>query len=858
MPVLAGRVCIPLIGVLLVSPPLFAASAEECRDLFLHGKYEECIDAAEKQIKGNDHQEDFPEVKARAELALGRYDDAWKTLRSGLARNNVSIRLRWQLVRMAPFAGHENDRQRIESEIDVLVRNAAWRYSQGAENLVTLAWFALEQGADPKEVQSVMLQRARKLDPENRVPVLAMGQLALNKRDFALAADIFRPAWETWPDDPEIALGLARALESSDPRRAEGFLRKALQENPRHVDAILIGAEKRIDGEEYDLAVEQIQKALDVNPLHPRALALLSVVQTLRGEKEPAAETRKKALGTWKTNPEVDHLIGKKLSQKYRFEEGAAAQRQALSFQPDYLPALKQLAQDLLRLGEEEEGWKIADQAYQQDQYDVASYNLVTLREEIERFTTLEQDGFRVRMDAHEAEVYGPRVLALLAQARKNLCPKYDVELPETILVEIFPRPADFAVRTFGMPAAGGYLGVCFGDVITANSPASQETQPVNWESVLWHEFTHVVTLNKTHNRMPRWLSEGISVYEERQHDPAWGQRMTPAFRKMIVDGELTPIHQLSSAFLAPPSPQHLMFAYYESSLVVEHIIENYGDDALLAMLDDLAIGMEINETIARHTVPLPQLEKEFAESVKRKRLQYGWYVDWSPVELTRLLQRPDAAEALLDWANHHPRNYVGLKTCGELLLKLNRPLDALRLFQQAVFLFPNEAGSDSALAQLAQLQQQFGQKDEERKTLEQLVAIDDAAPQALLRLIELDTAAEDWKQVRKRALQLLAVKPLISQPHAALARAAEELNEPDQAIRSLRSWMQLRPADIAGLHYRLAVQLRKTGEREEARRQILMALEQAPRFRAALSLLLDLQDDNPQVVVPRESRDAN
>jgi tetratricopeptide (TPR) repeat protein len=844
MPVFAGRVCIPAMLV-VISSPLFAASVEDCQDLFLHGKYEECIHAAEKQIKSNDRQEDFPEIKARAERALGRYQDAWKTLRSGLTKNNVSIRLRWELVQTAPFAGHENERERIKSEIDALVRNAAWRYSQNAENLVTLALFALDQGADPKEVQSVMLQRARKLDPGKRVTVLAMGQLALNKRDFTLAADLFEPAMKQWPDDPEITLGLARAVESSDPRRAQRLLRLVLQANPRHLDAILLGAERQIDGEEYEQALEQIHRALAINPFSPQALSLRSVVQLLQGTAEAAAQTRHKALSTWKTNPEVDHIIGKKLSQKYRFEEGAAAQRQALAFQSDYLPALKQLAQDLLRLGNEAEGWKIAEQAYQQDQYDVASYNLVTLRQELERFTTLEKDGFHVRMDAHEARVYGPRVLSLLAQARETLCPKYKVELPETILVEIFPRPSDFAVRTFGMPAAGGYLGVCFGDVITANSPASQQTHPVNWESVLWHEFTHVVTLNKTHNRMPRWLSEGISVYEERQHDPTWGQRMTPSFRKMISDGELTPIHQLSSAFLTPPSPQHLMFAYYESSLVVEHLIENYGEDALLAILDDLSVGMEINETLARHTVPLPQLEKEFAESVKLRRLQYGWYVDWSAADLSRLVERPDPAEALLGWAHHHPRNYLGLKTCAELLVRLDRPGDARRLFQQAVTLFSEETGSESALAQLASLQQQLGERDEEQKTLKQWVEIDDAASPALLRLIEIESAAENWKQVRRYALQLLAIKPLIPQPHAALARASEALGEPDQAIRALESWLQLGSADLADVHYRLAIQLHKTGNREEALRHVLIALEEAPRFRSALSLLLRLKEDN-------------
>ena len=128
------------------------------------------------------------------------------------------------------------------------------------------------------------------------------------------------------------------------------------------------------------------------------------------------------------------------------------------------------------------------------------------------------------------------RVLELLQQARETLCEKYDVKLEQPIVIEIFPQQKDFAVRTFGMPGVAGFLGVCFGRVITANSPASQGENPANWEAVLWHEFCHVVTLHKTHNKMPRWLSEGISVYEERQADPTWGQSMTPQYREIILE----------------------------------------------------------------------------------------------------------------------------------------------------------------------------------------------------------------------------------------------------------------------------------------------------------------------------------
>ena len=51
--------------------------------------------------------------------------------------------------------------------------------------------------------------------------------------------------------------------------------------------------------------------------------------------------------------------------------------------------------------------------------------------------------------------------------------------------MEIFAEQKDFGVRTFGMPDNPGFLGVCFGCVITANSPASQmPRQPMGERSL--------------------------------------------------------------------------------------------------------------------------------------------------------------------------------------------------------------------------------------------------------------------------------------------------------------------------------------------------------------------------------------
>ena len=60
-------------------------------------------------------------------------------------------------------------------------------------------------------------------------------------------------------------------------------------------------------------------------------------------------------------------------------------------------------------------------------------------------------------MERREAAIYGPRVVELLERARQTLCAKYDVKIDEPVIVELFPRQQDFAIRTFGMPGGAGF-----------------------------------------------------------------------------------------------------------------------------------------------------------------------------------------------------------------------------------------------------------------------------------------------------------------------------------------------------------------------------------------------------------------
>ncbi|MEO8493496.1 MAG: tetratricopeptide repeat protein [Planctomycetota bacterium] len=828
---LAGLLCV--LAVFTTSQLAHAVDLGEATTLLKQGKYAECIESAATAIQEGQYSETWRELKLKAELATGQYPAALATLDEALERNKSSVRARWIGYRVCLFNGLPERAAESLHQIDELMDGGSWRYTDPASR-IALGEFYLHRGVDAKQVLDALYNQVKKRSPDYAPAYTAAGRLALSKNDFALAAEEFAAALKFDTTDADAHYGLGAAFASSDSAKSGAAFQAALARNPNHVDTLLYLADHAIDAESYEEAEALLERVTTVNLLEPRAWAYRAVLAHLRSETDVEEHCRQLALGWWSANPEVDYLIGRKLSQKYRFAEGVDRQRLALAFQPDYLPAQIQLAQDLLRLGEEEEGWKLATEVYARDGYSVIAHNLVTLQDNVAKFRTLRADGFLVRMDPREADIYGPLVIDLLSRAKERLCAKYDTTVADPVVVEIFPKQEDFAIRTFGLPGGAGFLGVCFGRVITANSPASQAATPANWQATLWHEFCHVVTLQKTGNKMPRWLSEGISVYEERQANATWGQTMTPEYRAMILGDALTPVSKLSGAFLSPPSAMHLQFAYYESSLVVEYLVERYGMETLQRILVDLGAGISINDSLQRYAGSIDALDSEFAEYAREKARQLAPDADWSKPDLAENVSR----EALAAWLVEHPNNYAGLQQYANALLRERRWQEAQEVLERLRKLDP---GSLAAASMLARVHRELEDVAAETATLQQIAELSADHVDAFQRLVELAAAREDWEAVRKNGERLLAVNPLLPGPHRSLVQAAEQLQDDELAIASLNALLEMDPIDPADMHYRLGCAIRRTGDLVAAKRQILYALEEAPRFRAAHRQLLEI-----------------
>lgn len=915
------------------------------RGLLEKGDYENCLRACTIAIDRGLPSPEWPVLRIAVLAELGRGDEALAAAEDAMKTHGENLRVLMARQRLAASLGKKELALETLHKVNEVARKQNPKDRSGAD-LIALGQAALAAGADAQKVMTQFFEPAKKKPEVAAEASLTLGELALEKGDFARAANEFRAGLKLQPDSTALRYGLARAFESGDRGKCAGLLEQVTEVNPKHTGALVMQAEMNIGAEDFTGAADLLKRALEVNPQKPEAHALQAVLMlltrrdsdlsdpagtqpkaagvyrmTLRssaapfqiatpgdkkrnwfvnegqrfgsgdrflakeftrkavpdpmvGEKdvselevedtvlkktfklivgtevelavespEPgnASGQRDAAFEPWSRNPAVDHVIGRCLSHAYRFAEGAEHQRRALEMDADYRPAKIQLCRDLLRLGQEEEAWKLAKEVRDADNYNTQAHNLGLLEKEMKRFITREQDGFVLRMPKEDEAVYADRALTLLRDARAQLGEKYGLKFDKPVLVEFFPSQQDFAIRTFGNLGGQGVLGACFGTVVTMNRPGGIEARRSNWESTLWHEFCHVVTLTVTKNRMPRWLSEGISVHEEGLRNPACGMRMNADYRRMILEEDgLTPIGELSGAFTNAKSGEHLMFAYFEASQVVDFMVRRFGEEKFRAILKDLGDGVRINEAIARHTESLDKLEHDFAGLMMQAAKNLASNADWSEPEDLDVRDRAAVTAYLQD----HPRNLTALHQLSRQLLAEQDWEDALRIGRLLTEIFPTdvESGCGHEVAALAYrgLKQPSGEAAEFRAWAK---ASGDAAS-AYQRLMVLDAAAKDWRGLEESARWMLAVNPFLKQPHEALALALENLEQPDEAVNSLQKVLVLGADNPADTNYRLA-RLLQVRDREASRRHVLDALTDAPRHREALKLLEQLKESS-------------
>jgi len=340
-----------------------AQDLSETKKLFRQGKFNKVIElAGAASEKDPNRLEDWIVLQCQAQLETGRYEEAKRTVETGLSAFRYSIRIREVAVEIFRFNKDDSRSDELRKEINELWKRNSWRYRR-VEDLMVVGRLFLAEGIDPKKVLDQLYKPASAELPDSPEVEIAIAELALSKNDYQLAAKHFQKAIKLDDADPRSHLGLVQAFRPSDEKLATKSLNRVFKIDANHTGARLIQIEQLISAESYDEAEKVIEKVLAVNPHQPDAWSYRAVLAHLAGKHDEEARCLSEALKHWPSNPRVDHLVGLQLSRKYRFTESVTYQRRALVMDAGYVPAKIQLAHDLLRLGQELEGWKLAEQS---------------------------------------------------------------------------------------------------------------------------------------------------------------------------------------------------------------------------------------------------------------------------------------------------------------------------------------------------------------------------------------------------------------------------------------------------------------------------------------------------------------
>ncbi len=785
--------------------------------------------------------------EARVDAKWGRYPEALNKLQLISEREDLSLAA---LLSVQDFLLELGDRQRAAA-LTVRLNDAAktaMEEPKTSATLTVLGQAALRLGADAEDVLSRYYRPATEIaETENPASTrglvtahMAIGQLAMRKDDFQLAAEAFADALSFDPYHTEARLSLIEAILSSDRGRAAESLKALIKDAREAVGPRLLQAELHLQREAYDEAEKELKFVERINPNHPEALALQAVLAELRdGDSSRFGSLRQKAREALPLpHPKALHRMGRILTLTYRHYLGAECQQEALKIWDDYAPAQLQLALDFLRLGQMEKAWPLAAAVADANPYHVQAYNLLRLQERIGEYARVEKGDFILLLPREEAELYGERAIELLGQAQAFALEHYGFRPDVPTLIEFYPEQQDFAVRTFGSLGGQGYLGVCFGPSITMNSPGNLTSKHTNWEATLWHEYFHTVTLALTRYRMPRWLSEGISVMEETARDERWGFQMQPEFRKRITNGKLYPVEEMSRAFFEAESGSDIGFAYFQSKLVVEKLIKDHGREGMRKILLALGEGGSVAEALKSEVgIDLKSWNKAFQKEARAKAKAYGSEVDWS--EWPASVDPTDIA-SVDTFLERRPNHWEVRRFRLQKSMRERRWEDALVDADRLIDLLPEFVQRGNAYRMKSTALDELGREDDKLAVLGDLASRSHVAVEAFQELIEQRKKAENWQGVLTLANDSFAVRPGLAQVLVARGRAHAAIGQKPQAISDFEKAIDQGAMRAHLIHFQL-FDLKRGDQMKEAKRHLLDAIALVPTYEPALSALASL-----------------
>jgi tetratricopeptide (TPR) repeat protein len=679
------------------------------------------------------------------------------------------------------------------------------------------------------------LDEAIAADSGNLAAQVQAGELFLEKYNSGDARAVFLAVLKRNPRHPDALLGLARQLQFDGQSGVAEQVTRALATNPNHIGARVMQASLHLDAERYDEAKREVEQALAIDSASIQAMAVLGAVHHLKGDRGSFQAVVRRALARNPASAELYHTLAELSARHRRYSDAAAFARQGVEADSTAWETWGLLGINLLRTPAHAQARQSLELAFRGDPYNVWIKNTLDLLDAQAGYRESKSPRFVFLIEGKEAPLLAPYFAEVAEEAWSRLAERYNYRPADPVRLEVYRRHADFSVRTAGLPGFGA-LGVSFGTMLAMDSPASRDRGAFNWASTTWHEIAHTFTLGVTENKVPRWLSEGLSVLEERRTGRGWGAQATLDFLLAWKQQRLLPVSRLNDGFISPTYPGQVIHSYYQASLVCEMIERDFGWPKVRALLDQYrrdrtpedafkeALGITLAEFDRRFT---GYMNQRFAAPLAAIIPPAG-----PPTE--------DPAAAIAA-ASRNQGDLLAQLQAGRILLAANRADEAIPFLERAKVLFPGYGGPDSPYRLLAQV---FRQSDPRRaeQELARYSDLTESDVDANLELAAIRLELGDSAGAATALKRAIWIHPYDPAVHSQLASLLVSQKDYAAAARERAAVVALDPVDRSEALYQLALVQFQGNDLPGARRNVLAALELAPGFERAQSLLLQIR----------------
>jgi tetratricopeptide (TPR) repeat protein len=418
---------------------------------------------------------------------------------------------------------------------------------------------------------------------------------------------------------------------------------------------------------------------------------------------------------------------------------------------------------------------------------------IATHFEELARETAQETRGYVQRKTAdghfvmlHEPgadELLMPYLEHVLARSWTALTERLDYVPEGPIRVEIYPRVdvlGAVSPLTVEEIRTSGTIALCKYNRLMVTSPRDM-VYGYSWADTVAHELVHLLITQRTYNKVPIWLHEGLAKYLEtawrEPGRPALERRSEDRLAKALAAKELISFEAMSPSMAKLPSQEAAATAFAEVFTVIDWLVEHHGPQAIGQLLDAMGAGLSDRQAIEQVTsLSFARFERTWKSHLSSSRLRRLDH----PFDMRLLFRGHDTQATELEMIEaEEARRWIWL---GDQLQLKERSLAALREYEKARSI----AGDSVPMlqAKIAKMLMRLSRLGEAREALSSAVTV--APDYVLLPLLLGQIAALEGKHVEARGHfeQVLRLNPFDIEIHGLLAGTYEALGERDLANR--------------------------------------------------------------------------